>query len=128
MSETAMAWARFVLFVAGLLCAAALLGYLVYTRFVATDATIARTDSQTLALIQVQLTGVEKRLGALESRRKADSAKALPDVKTPETAIPGQGDIPRAPRARYQVSPESALPSQPLAVHPPLPDPASAQR
>ena len=128
MSESATAWTRLAVFVVSLLVAAALLGYLVFTRFAGTDDTSASADSQTLAQIQEQLVVVEKRLGELESRRKAQSAKAPPDVNTPETVIPSQGGIPRAPRARYQVSPESAIPSQPLAAQPPLPDPASAQR
>lgn len=128
MSESTIAWTRLAVFVVSLLLAVALLGYLVYTRFAGTDATTASEDSQTLAQIQKQLVVVEKRLGELESRRKAESAKAPPDVKTPETVIPSQGGIPRAPRARYQISPESAIPSQPLAAQPPLPDPASAQR
>jgi hypothetical protein len=128
MSESATAWTRLAVFVVSLLVAAALLGYLVYTRFGGTDETNASADSQTLAQIQEQLVVVEKRLGELESRRKAQSAKDPPDVKTPETVIPSQGGISRAPRARYQISPESAIPSQPLAAQPPLPDPASAQR
>jgi hypothetical protein len=123
-----MAWTRFVVFVISLLGAAALLGYLVYTRYAATDATTARTDTQTLAQIQEQLNSIEKRLGELESRRRAESAKAPADVKSSETALSSEGGIPRPPRARYQVSPGSAMPAQPLAAQPPLPDPASAQK
>lgn len=128
MKDSTLAWTRLVVFVVSLLATAALLGYLVYAHFAGTDAPTDSADSQTLAQIQKQLVSVEKRLGELENRRKAESAKAPLDVKGPETAIPNQGGIPRAPRLRYQVSPESAIQSQPQAVQPPLTDPASAQR
>jgi hypothetical protein len=128
MQDSTVAWTRLVVFVVGLLASAALLGYLVYARFAGADASIDSSDSETLAQIQKQLVSIEKRLGELESRRKAESAKAQPDAKQPETAFPSQGGIPRAPRPRFQVSPESAMQSQPLAVQPPSTDPASAQR
>ena len=128
MLESAVAWTKVALFVVILLAAGALVGLLVYTHFAGTGATTASADSQSLAQIQQELSGIEKRLGGLESRRKAESAKAPPDVKIPETAIPSQGGIPRAHQAQYQVSPASALQSQPVAAQPPLPDPASAQR
>jgi hypothetical protein len=128
MSEVANAWARFVAFIVGLMAVAALLGYLVYTRFAAVDASVARSDSQTLVQIQQQLLGVEKRLAALEGRRKPELAKAPLDVKTPETSIPGQDAVPPAPRPRYHVSPESALPAQPPVAQPPAPDLAAAQK
>jgi hypothetical protein len=111
-----------------LLAVAALFGYLLYTRFAAVDANTDRTDSQTLVQIQQQLIGLEKRLVVLEGHRKVEIAKVLPDVKTPETAIPSQDSVPPAARARYHVSPESALPVQPPAPPPAIPDPASAQR
>jgi hypothetical protein len=91
------------------------------------DAT-ASVDSQGLAQIQQQLTGIEKRLGALETRRKAELAKAPPDVKAPEPVVPSQGSTPRAPQAQIQVSPAFRHHSQPVAAQPPIPDPASAQR
>ena len=128
MTESSLAWARLMAFVVGLLAAAALLGYLVYTRFAGTGATTAGEDSQTLALMQSQLNVIEKRLGELESRRKAESAKAPTDVKTSEPDISSLIGIPHAPRARYQVSPQSAIPSQPLTAQQPLPDPGSANR
>ena len=128
MEESAVAWTKLALFVVILLAAGALVAFLVSTHFAGTGATTASADSQSLAQIQQQLIGIEKRLGELENRRKAESAKAPPDVKMPEMTIPSQSSIPRAPQAQYQVSPASALQSQPVAAQPPLPDPASAQR
>jgi hypothetical protein len=123
-----MAWTRLVVFVVSLLAVAGLLGYLVYTRFGGPDAISTSGDSQTLAQIQKQLVGVEKRLGELENHRKAESAKVLPDVKTSESVTPSQGGTPRAARARYQVSPESATLAQPLVAQPQPTDLASAQK
>ena len=118
---------RLVVFVVILLAVGALLGFSMYKHFGGTDAT-ASADSQGLAQIQQQLTGIEKRLGALETRRKAELAKAPPDVKAPEPAVPSQVSTPRAPQAQIQVSPAFRHHSQTVAAQPPLPDPASAQR
>jgi hypothetical protein len=128
MSEVMNVWARFVAFIVGLLAVGGLLGYLFYARFAEVDASVSRSDSQTLARIEEQLIGVENRLTTLESHRKTEFAKAQPDVKTPEPAIPIQTSIQPAPRPRYHVSPESAMPAQPPAAPPPVTDPASAQR
>lgn len=128
MSESTVAWARLLVFVISLLAGAALLGYFVLTRYADTDFAGASADPQSLAQIQKQLNGIEKRLTELENRRRAESAKASTDVKTPETTLSTEGSIPRPPRARYQVSPLSSMPAQPPAAQPPLPDPASAQR
>jgi hypothetical protein len=118
---------RLVVFVVILLAVGALLGFSMYKHFGGTDAT-ASADSQGLAQIQQQLTGIEKRLGALETRRKAELAKAPPDVKAPEPVVPSQVSTPRAPQAQIQVSPAFRHHSQPVAAQPPLPDPASVQR
>src|SRR4029077_16611291 len=128
MSEGMNVWARFVAFIVGLLAVGTLLGYLFYARFAEVDASVSRSDSQTLARIEEQLIGVENRLTTLESHRKTEFAKVQPDVKTPEPAIPIQTSIQPAPRPRFRVSPESAMPAQPPAAPPPVTDPASAQR
>lgn len=128
MSESSVAWARLLVFVVSLLAGAALLGYIALTRFDETDVASASSDAQTMAQIQKQLISIDKRLGELENRRRAESAKAPADVKTPETPVPSDSVIQRPARPRYQVSPESALPVQPLVVQSPLPDPTSAQR
>lgn len=128
MSEATAAWARLVVFVFSLLVGAALLGYFVFTRFAGTEVASAGADTQTLAQIQRQLNSIEKRLGELESRRRAESAKVSGEVKTPETDLSSQDSVPRPPRTRYHVSPESAMPAQPQTAQPPLPDPASAQK
>src|SRR5712664_2995131 len=119
---------RLVVFVVILLAVGALLGFSMYKHFGGTDATSASADSQSLAQIRQQLTGIEKRLGALETRRKAELEKAPPDVKAPEPAVPSQVSTPRAPQAQIQVSPAFRHHSQPVAAQPPLPDPASVQR
>ena len=116
------------MFVVSLLAGAALLGYFVFTRYADTDFVPARADTLTLPQIEKQLNGIEKRLTELENRRRAESARPPVEVKTPETALSSEGGIPRPSRARYQVSPESAMPAQPPAAQPPLPDPASAQK
>jgi hypothetical protein len=128
MSESTVAWARLLVFVVSLLAGAALLGYFVLTRYADTEFATASADPQSLEQIQKQLNGIEKRLTELENRRRAESAKAPTDVKTPETTLSAEGGIPRPPRARYQVLPESAMPAQPPVAQPPLPDAASAQR
>jgi hypothetical protein len=127
MSESAIEWARVTMFAVILGAVGALFGILGYTYFVGTGAPAASADNQTLAQIQKQLIGFDKRVGEVESRRKTESAK-VPDVKRLETDIPSQGGIPRPPRAQYRVTPESALRSQPLVAQPPPPDPASAQK
>ena len=126
MSEYSVAWARLILFVVSVLIAAVLLGYMVYTRFAGTDTTTSVEDSQTITQLQTQLIVVEKRLGELESRRKAEQAKTPADEKTPEKPNASQIAALRPPRVHYQITPESALPSQPLAAQPPLADPSSA--
>jgi hypothetical protein len=128
MSEGMNVWARFVAFIVGLLAVGALLGYLFYARFAEVNASVAHSDSQTLARIEEQLIGVENRLTTLESHRRTEFAKPQPDVKTPETAIPTQSSIQPVPRPRFHVSPESAMPAQPPAAPPPVSDPAAAQR
>lgn len=129
MSESAIEWARVAMFAIILAAVGALFGILGYTYFAGTVAPTARADNQTLAQIQQQLIGIDKRLGEVESRRKTESAK-VPDVKKLETDIPSLGGIgvPRSPRAQYRVTPESALQSQPLVAPPPPLDPASAQK
>jgi hypothetical protein len=117
--------ARIAVFVVILLAAGALLGFVVHTHLAGTDAS---ADSRSLAQIQEQMNGIEKRIGVLETRRKAESAKAPPDVKGPETAIPSQGSIPRAPQTQFQISPAFTHHPQPQTAQPSLPDPASAQR
>ncbi len=120
--------ARIVVFAVIFLAAGALVGFVVYTHLGGTDATTASADSQSLAQIQEQLDGIEKRLGVLENRRKAELPKTPSDVKEPETAIPSQGGIPHARQAQIQISPVFTHSSQPVAAQPPLPDPASAKR
>ena len=73
------------------------------------------------------MTSIEKRLDDLESRRKAESARAAADAKT-AAPVASQSSVQRAPRPQYQVSPAYALPSRPSAAQPSSPDPASAQK
>jgi len=119
---------RLAVFVVIMMAAGAMLGYLVYPHLGGTDASAASANRQSLAEIQQQLSGMEKRLGTLETRRKAESAKAPPDMKGPEPAAPIQSAIPRAPQAPIQFSPAFVRQSQPVAVQPPAPDPASKQK
>jgi septal ring factor EnvC (AmiA/AmiB activator) len=128
MSENTAVWARVVAFGVSILAGAVLLAYFVFTHFAQTDVATASADTQTLVQIQKQLNSIENRLGELESRRKAESAKAAADVKPPATALSSEIGIPHPPRPRYQVSPESAMPAQPLVTQSPLPDAASAQK
>jgi hypothetical protein len=119
---------RLAVFVVVMMAAGALLGFSVYKHFGGTDATNAGGVRQSLAEIQQQLNGIEKRLGVLENRRKAELPKAPPDVKGPETVVPSQSAIPRAPQAQIQVSPAFVRHSQPVAAQSPLPDPVSTRR
>src|SRR5258706_6366916 len=120
---------RLVVFVIVMMGAGALLGSSVYSDFGGTDAANAGAVRQSLAQIEEQLNGVEKRLGALETRRKSELAKAPPsDVKGPQPAAPSQGGSPpRVPQAQIQVSPAFRQ-SRTVVARPPLPDPVSAQR
>jgi hypothetical protein len=121
---------RLAVFVVIMMAAGAMLGYLVYPHLGGTDAATVIANRQSLAQIEQHLSGMEKRLGALENRRKAEVAKAPPDVKGPETAVPRQGVIPRAPQAQIQFSPAFVHHARPAAAQPPAPapDPASAQK
>ena len=119
---------RLAVFVIVMMAAGALLGFSVYSHFGGTDAANAGAVRRSLAQIEEQLNGIEKRLGVLENRRKSELAKAPPsDVKGPQPDVPSHGGAPRVPQAQIQVSPAFRQ-SRTVVVQPPLPDPVSAQR
>ena len=128
MSDSTIAWTRLLVFIVSLLAGATLLGYFVFAHFADADVATASADPQTLVQIQRQLISIQKRLGELETRRKEESGRAPSEVKMPEPVPSREETTPRVPRARYQVSPESAVLAEPLAAPPPVPDPASAQK
>lgn len=134
MSDTAVAWTRLVVFILILVATAVLSGLFVYTHLdpLDTSAADSETDSQALAQIQKHLDGIENRLAELESRRRAESAKAQSDLKEQQAALQRQSSVPRAPRPQYQISPGSALPLPPVANQPQpqtaQPDSAEAQK
>ncbi len=128
MSEFASAWTRLVAFVVGLLAAAALIGYLVYTRSTEADATAAREDSQILVQIQEQLTGMEMRLELLENRPRAQAAKGPSSEKAPEATAPADHSTARPARPHFQILPESALQIPPQPAQPRQLDPAAEQK
>ncbi len=126
-SESLGAWLRLGVFAVLVIALGAVAGLFAYKHSAGTDAATVAADNQALAQVLEQLTGLDKRLGELESRRKAESARAAADAKT-AAAVASQGSVQRAPKPQYQVSPASALPSRPSAVQPSSPDPASAQK
>lgn len=123
---------RLMVLVVIMLTVGGMLGVWVYPRLNG-DAAAVFAERQSLAQIQEQLTGIEKRLGTLESHRKGEVVKATPDVKTPETPVPSQATAkttPRAPQAQIQVTQTFVHHTQPVAAaaQPAVPDPASTQK
>jgi hypothetical protein len=128
MPESDIAWSRVVIvFVVIFLSIAALVEFAVHARFAGADAPIVTSDRQSLAEIQKHLNVIEKRLEELESRRKT-SSRAAPEMKEPEDVVQNQSSAPRHPRTQYQVLPQSAIATQPVAAQPAIPDAASAKQ
>src|SRR5579863_8328986 len=125
MSESAAAWVRLAIFVVIVIVVGTFAGLFAFQHFSKTDASGA--DSQSLAQIQDQLTSIQKRLGDLETRGKAQSARTPLNAKPQDEVASNQSTTPRPPRPQYQVSPAYALPPQP-AARPSSPDPVSAQK
>jgi hypothetical protein len=128
MSESTAGWIRLGIFVVVLMVVGTLIGLFAFQHIARTSAS-SGPDDESVAQIQQHLTSIEKRLDDLESRRKAESARALQDSKAVEAALASQASVQRAPRPQYQVSPAYAVPSRPLAAaQPSSPDPASAAK
>src|SRR5579863_3203452 len=79
MSESAAAWVRLAIFVVIVIVVGTFAGLFAFQHFSKTDASGA--DSQSLAQIQDQLTSIQKRLGDLETRSKAQSARTPLNAK-----------------------------------------------